>query len=161
MKFKASPNFGERKSGATKPTMIILHYTEMPEQASIDRLCDPECEVSAHYVVGEAGNILQLVDEEKRAWHAGVSQWGDITDVNSYSIGIEVVNLGDHPYPQAQIDAVKQLCRDIMQRWNIKPELVLGHSDISPGRKVDPGEFFPWAEFEEEGLAKRPIKRSW
>lgn len=152
MEYRPSPNFGERKNGV-KPSLIILHYTEMPAEASIARLCDPAAEVSAHYVVDEDGSILQLVAEDKRAWHAGVSRWGDITDVNSHSIGIEIVNLGYHPYPQAQIVAVKDLCRDIMARWNIKPENVLGHSDVAPDRKVDPGPHFPWDGLEAEGLA--------
>lgn len=163
MKFKPSPNFGERKNGA-KPSLIILHYTDTQDmEEALTYLMVPEKEASAHYVVDYDGSILQLVDEDKRAWHAGVSQWNGITDVNSHSIGIEIVNPGHtyglQPYPQVQIDAVKQLCRDIMARWEIKPEGVLGHSDVAPGRKIDPGKFFPWAEFEAEGLAKRPPKK--
>ena len=157
MKFIASPNFGERRGGVS-PTLIILHYTGMKTaEEALERLCDPVAEVSAHYMVYEDGTLVQMVEEDKRAWHAGVSQWGDITDVNSHSIGIEIVNPGHEwgyrPFPQVQIDAVKDLCRGVMDRWGIQPDGVLGHSDVAPGRKVDPGELFPWDEFEAEGLA--------
>jgi N-acetylmuramoyl-L-alanine amidase len=160
MKFIASPNFGKRREGA-QPSLIILHYTGMKTaEEALARLCDPAAEVSAHYMVYEDGAVVQLVEEEMRAWHAGVSQWGDITDVNSHSIGIEMVNpgheFGYRAFPQVQIDAVKKLCRGIMARWGIQPEGVLGHSDVAPERKQDPGELFPWNEFEAEGLAKRP-----
>jgi N-acetylmuramoyl-L-alanine amidase len=156
-----SPNFGDRR-GCEKPSMIILHYTGMPSaKEALGRLCDPAAEVSAHYVVDEDGTLYQLVDEDKRAWHAGVSAWGDITDINSHSIGIEIVNPGHEwgyrPFPPEQIAVVKDLCRDLMQRYSIAPENVLGHSDVAPGRKQDPGELFPWDEFEAEGLAKRPV----
>ena len=157
MEFRASPNFTDRR-GCDKPSLIILHYTGMKTAAeAIERLCDPAAEVSAHYVVDEDGSILQLVEEDKRAWHAGVSQWGDITDVNSHSIGIEIVNPGHEwgyrPYPDVQITAVMDLVKGIMQRWDIKPEGVLGHSDVAPGRKQDPGELFPWDRLEAAGLA--------
>lgn len=160
IEFRASPNFGERKNGA-KPRMIILHYTDtLDMEEALTYLMVPEKEASSHYVVDYDGSILQLVDEEKRAWHAGVSEWEGETDINSHSIGIEVVNPGHtyglKPFPDVQIDAVKALCKDIMARWNIQPEYVLGHSDVAPGRKVDPGPLFPWDGFEKEGLAKRP-----
>lgn len=157
---KPSPNFGERKDGA-KPSMIILHYTGTRDlEETYSYLLDPAREVSAHYVVDVDGTIMQLVDEKKRAWHAGVSSWEGVTDINSHSIGIEIQNPGHEfgyvPFPQDQIDAVKELCRDIMQRWDIKPKNVLGHSDVAPGRKIDPGELFPWSELEAEGIAQRP-----
>lgn len=157
MEFIASPNFGKRRNGV-KPSLIVLHYTGMKTaEEALARLCDPAAEVSAHYMVYEDGRVVQLVDEAMRAWHAGVSCWGEITDVNSYSIGIEMVNpgheFGYRAFPRAQIDAVKALCRDIMARWDITPEGVLGHSDVAPERKQDPGELFPWDELEAEGLA--------
>jgi N-acetylmuramoyl-L-alanine amidase len=157
MKFIASPNFNERRDGV-KPSLIILHYTGMQTaEAALARLCDPVAEVSAHYMIYEDGEVVQMVDEAMRAWHAGVSVWGDITDVNSHSIGIELVNpgheFGYRPFPNVQIRALKDLCREIMLRWEIKPEGVLGHSDVAPERKQDPGELFPWDELEREGLA--------
>lgn len=155
--FRQSPNFNARRGGV-EPSLIVLHYTGMKTaEAAIERLCDPVAEVSAHYVVDEDGSILQLVAEDMRAWHAGVSQWGDITDVNSHSIGIEMVNpgheFGYRAFPQVQMTAVKALCRAIMVRWGVKPENVVGHSDVAPGRKIDPGELFPWDELVAEGLA--------
>ena len=143
-----SPNHGERRAGRT-PDSILLHYTGMPTGAgALARLCDPAAEVSSHYLVFEDGRILQLVPEARRAWHAGAGRWKDDLDLNSCSIGIEIVNPGHDgalpPYPQAQIEAVAELCCDIAARHNIAPERVLAHSDIAPGRKRDPGEHFPW-----------------
>ena len=157
MEFIQSPNFNERRGGA-RPSLILLHYTGMESAgAALARLCDPVAEVSAHYMVYEDGRVVQMVDEAHRAWHAGVSQWGDIVDVNSHSIGIEMVNpgheFGYRAFPQVQVTAVKVLCRGIMARWDIGAEGVLGHSDVAPGRKVDPGELFPWDELEVERLA--------
>ena len=143
-----SPNHGERREGRA-PDCILLHYTGMPTgEAALARLCDPAAEVSSHYLVFEDGRILQLVPEARRAWHAGAGRWKDDTDLNSSSIGIEIVNAGHDgalpPYPAPQIEAVAALCRDIAARHKIAPERILAHSDIAPGRKRDPGEHFPW-----------------
>ncbi len=143
-----SPNFGPRKDGATAE-FIILHYTGMETaQAALDRLCDPEPEVSSHYLICERGQIYRLVDEEMRAWHAGTSFWQGRTDLNSCSIGIELSNpgpLSDYPpFPHAQMDAVVALVADIRARRHIPTTAILGHSDVAPGRKVDPGPKFDW-----------------
>ena len=146
-----SPNFDER----TLPiTMIVLHYTGMQDAASaIARLSDPEAKVSAHYLIAEDGQIVRMVDEDKRAWHAGRSHWRKIDNVNSASIGIEIVNpgheFGYRPFPVAQIDALIPLMQAITLRYKITRGNVVGHSDIAPARKDDPGELFPW-----ERLAK-------
>jgi N-acetylmuramoyl-L-alanine amidase len=142
----ASPNFDER----TLPiSMIVLHYTGMQDAASaIARLCDPEAKVSAHYLIAEDGQIVRLVDEDKRAWHAGRSHWRTIDDVNSASIGIEIVNpgheFGYRPFPVVQIDALIPLMQQITLRYKITRGNIVGHSDIAPARKQDPGELFPW-----------------
>ena len=142
-----SPNFDER----TLPiSMIVLHYTGMPDAAgAIARLRDPEAKVSCHYLVDEDGTVLRLVDEDKRAWHAGRSHWREIEDINSASIGIEIVNPGHdwgyRTFPQAQLDALVPLVADIKGRHGITRGNVVGHSDIAPSRKRDPGELFPWA----------------
>ena len=147
---RPSPNHGPRVGkGEAGPDMIILHYTGMPtEEGAIDWLCRPESEVSAHYVVRENGEVLQLVPERRRAWHAGKSFWAGETDINSRSIGIEVANAGHPgglpPFPGVQIASVVELCRDCVARWAIPAERVLAHSDVAPVRKVDPGERFPW-----------------
>ena len=141
-----SPNFDERKLGIS---MIVLHYTGMPDaQSAIDRLRDPAAKVSAHYLVAEDGTILRMVAEEKRAWHAGKSRWRGIEDINSASIGIEIVNPGHEfgypPFPEEQIDALLPLVAEIKERHGITRGNVVGHSDIAPARKQDPGELFPW-----------------
>lgn len=145
---RSSPNHGERAAGR-RPDMIVLHYTGMPDaDRALERLCSPDSQVSAHYFVYEDGRIVQMVPENRRAWHAGESGWAEETDINSCSIGIEIANPGhDHKYPdfpQRQIAAVTALCRGIIARWQIPPERVLGHSDVAPARKRDPGEKFPW-----------------
>lgn len=150
-----SPNFSDR---SLPISMIVLHYTGMETaQAAIDRLCDPEAQVSAHYVVMEDGAVLRMVPEDKRAWHAGRSVWRGITDVNSASIGIEIVNPGHEfgytPFPRAQMDAVVPLVADISDRHGIDPRNVVGHSDVAPARKQDPGELFDWARLGKVGLA--------
>ena len=151
-----SPNHGERHGGR-RPDWLILHYTGMADGPSALRwLRDPVSQVSCHYVVEEDGRVLQLVAEARRAWHAGRSTWQGETDLNSASIGIEIVNPGHEgglpPYPEAQIAAVVALCRDIVDRQAISPARVLAHSDIAPGRKQDPGERFPWAHLAAAGL---------
>jgi N-acetylmuramoyl-L-alanine amidase len=141
-----SPNFDDR----TLPvSIIVLHYTGMQDAASaIERLSDPEAKVSAHYLIAEDGQIVRMVDEQKRAWHAGRSYWRRITDVNSASIGIEIVNpgheFGYRPFPVAQIDALIPLMQAIVGRHKITRGNIVGHSDIAPARKDDPGELFPW-----------------
>ncbi len=155
-----SPNFNDRRDGKT-PRYIILHYTDTDDiEESLSLLLSPEKEVSAHYLVGEEGGVLQLVGEDKRAWHAGKSYWRGETDMNSASIGIEIQNPGHSgglkPFPPAQIEAVSVLCRAIMQRWDIPPQNVLAHSDIAPGRKVDPGPLFPWQVLAAQGVGIWP-----
>ena len=151
----ASPNHGDRKGRA--PDCIVLHYTGMPTaDGALAQLCNPRTGVSSHYFVFEDGRIAQLVPEARRAWHAGRSSWFGETDMNSASIGIEIVNPGHDgglpPFPDAQIEAVTALCRDIAARHAIAPARVLAHSDIAPGRKVDPGERFPWARLAAAGV---------
>ncbi|WP_233128295.1 N-acetylmuramoyl-L-alanine amidase [Maricaulis sp. W15] len=151
-----SPNFNDRK---TAIRLIVLHYTGMENGAvAIERLCDRAAQVSAHYVIREDGVILQLVGEDKRAWHAGVASWQGKSDVNSASIGIEIVN-GGHDfalpaYPAIQIDRLIRLLKDVMARHGLGPECVIGHSDVAPGRKQDPGEHFPWGLLVAAGCAR-------
>ncbi|CAD7023712.1 N-acetylmuramoyl-L-alanine amidase [Pseudorhizobium endolithicum] len=153
---KPSPNFGPRANGRA-PDMIVLHYTGMPDhEQALSWLCNPESQVSCHYFVQEDGGVVQLVREQERAWHAGKSCWAGDRDINSASIGIEIANVG-HPgglpaFPDAQIEAVARLCRECGQRWRIPPERVLGHSDVAPIRKVDPGENFPWGQLHAQGV---------
>jgi len=150
-----SPNHGERRSGPTD--ILLLHYTGMPDhEQSLAWLCNPESNVSSHYFVFEDGRVLSLVPEERRAWHAGASLWTGDSDVNSRSIGIEIANTG-HPgglptYPDAQIESLIALCREIVGRHPIPPHRVLAHSDVAPGRKLDPGERFPWPQLAAAGI---------
>jgi N-acetylmuramoyl-L-alanine amidase len=151
-----SPNFGPRREGAAID-MIVLHYTGMESaDAAVAWLCSPQSQVSCHYLVHEDGRIVAIVDEAARAWHAGVSSWEGETDINSRSIGIEIANPGHQfgypDFPRAQIAAVIELCRDIIARRGIRPERVLAHSDVAPGRKIDPGEKFPWAALAGAGV---------
>lgn len=149
---KPSPNFGERKGGRGID-MLLLHYTGMEDDAqALDWLCNETSEVSAHYYVHRDGSILQLVDETARAWHAGAAFWKGEPDINSCSIGIEIANAGNEEFPEVQLNAVIALCKDIIERHDIQPSRVLGHSDVSPGRKIDPGAHFPWAQFAEAGV---------
>lgn len=156
-----SPNFDER---ALPVTMAVLHYTGMIDGASaLARLADPEAKVSAHYVVAEDGQVVRMVTEDKRAWHAGRSWWRGTSDINSASIGIEIVNpgheFGYRPFPEAQIDAVIQLLGGIVERHGITRGNVVGHSDVAPARKEDPGELFPWYRLARLRLAlPRPTK---
>ncbi|SFS59954.1 N-acetylmuramoyl-L-alanine amidase [Methylobacterium sp. yr668] len=153
-----SPNHGARRAGPLD--MLILHYTGMDSgAAALARLRDPLSEVSAHYLVFEDGGIVQMVPEARRAWHAGAGAWKGETDVNSRSIGIEIVNPGHAgglpPYPEAQVEAVIALARDVLGRWPIPPERVLAHSDVAPERKEDPGEIFPWDRLAAAGVGHR------
>lgn len=156
-----SPNFNER---ALPISMLVLHYTGMPDAESAIRwLTNPDSKVSAHYVVTEDGQIIRMVDESKRAWHAGLSRWRGIGDVNSASIGIEIVNPGHEwgyrEFPQAQIEALIPLIHDIISRHGITRGNVVGHSDIAPARKQDPGELFPWGRLARLRLAlPRPTR---
>ncbi len=136
---------------------MVLHYTAMTSAfAAADWLCHPDSGVSAHYVLGADGTLRQLVAEADRAWHAGAGAWGDVSDVNSRSIGIELDNDGVSAFPDRQITALIDLLRGICARWRIPPARVIGHSDLAPGRKIDPGPLFPWDRLGAEGLAVRP-----
>ncbi|HYE51685.1 MAG TPA: N-acetylmuramoyl-L-alanine amidase [Azospirillaceae bacterium] len=157
---RPSPNHGPRPPG-TPVDMLVLHYTGMRSGAeAIDRLCDPAAQVSSHYVVEEDGTVFSLVPEDRRAWHAGVSCWRGHRDVNSRSVGIEIVNpgheFGYRPFPEAQMAAVEALCRDILSRWPIPPGNVVGHSDVAPARKEDPGELFDWPRLAAAGIGLWP-----
>ena len=154
---RASPNFGARH-GVEGPSLVVLHHTAMAsEEAALARLCDPGPEVSAHYLIGGDGRIWQLVVEQARAWHAGVSYWRGARDINSASVGIELANpagLCDFPpFGAAQMASLEGLLGQIMARWKIGPDGVLGHSDVAPGRKADPGAKFDWARLARSGLA--------
>lgn len=153
---RPSPNFNERV-GEGVPDILIMHYTGMQTcEAAVMRLTDPVARVSSHYTVDEDGTIYRHVAEEMRAWHAGVSHWRGATDVNSRSVGIEIVNpgheFGYRAFPDAQIEAVIRLSQGIVSRHAIPARNVIGHSDIAPGRKTDPGELFPWKQFADAGL---------
>jgi N-acetylmuramoyl-L-alanine amidase len=156
-----SPNFDDR---SLPISMLVLHYTGMLDAASaIKWLANPASKVSAHYLVTEEGDVVRLVDEKKRAWHAGKSYWRGITDINSASIGIEIVNPGHEwgyrNFPEAQIGALIPLVHDIMERHRITRGNVVGHSDVAPSRKVDPGELFPWWQLARLRLAlPRPTR---
>lgn len=153
---RPSPNFGTRRDGA-RPSLIVLHYTAMTDAgAACDWLCAPEAEVSAHYLIARDGAVTRMVDEDKRAWHAGAGRWGAVEDVNSHSIGIELDNDGFSPFPEPQMAALEGLLPGIMERWDIPPEGVIGHSDMAPGRKIDPGPRFDWRRLALRGLAIWP-----
>ncbi|CAN7512488.1 N-acetylmuramoyl-L-alanine amidase [Mesorhizobium sp. LjNodule214] len=164
---RVSPNFGLRRD-TLKPDMIVLHYTGMATGAGAEAwLCDPSSEVSAHYLVHEDGRVVQMVREGDRAWHAGKSSWFGRTDINSCSVGIEIVNpghsLGYPAFPKRQITAVTGLCAGIVQRHSIPAQRVLAHSDVAPGRKIDPGEKFPWRALFADGVGHlvpaAPVRR--
>lgn len=157
---RASPNCDARPAG-TVVDMLVMHYTGMESaNDALARLTDPEAKVSAHYLVDEDGSVVRLVPEELRAWHAGVSSWRGWTDVNARSIGIELVNPGHEwgyrPFPAAQILSTTALARDIVDRWSIPPRNVVGHSDVAPRRKMDPGELFDWRMLAAEGVGLWP-----
>ena len=149
-----SPNYDERSEAIS---MVVLHYTEMEDAASAEaRLCDPDAKVSAHYLISESGEVTRLVPEDKRAWHAGVSYWRGHTDVNGISIGIELDHpghaLGYRPFSDAQFEAVVPLLARIVKDYDIPRANVVGHSDVAPPRKIDPGELFPWDRLAEYHL---------
>jgi len=151
-----SPNFGERRGGQ-RPELVVLHYTAMASCAeALARLCDPVAEVSAHYLIDSDGTVLALVAEQDRAWHAGAGSWGGRGDVNSRSIGIELANPGAQPFADPQISALEPLLRDILSRWSLPPQAVIGHSDMAPDRKADPGPRFDWRRLALAGLSVWP-----
>jgi N-acetylmuramoyl-L-alanine amidase len=154
-----SPNHDER--GGAPIDMLLLHYTGMPgAREALDRLCDPAAKVSAHYTIDEDGTVYAHVPEARRAWHAGVSNWAGASDTNARSIGIELVNpgheFGYRAFAEAQIAALITLCHGILMRHPIPSARVLGHSDVAPARKEDPGELFPWAQLAKAGIGLWP-----
>ena len=162
-----SPNHGPRPHGA-RPTLIVIHATNMVDAASARaRLCDPASEVSCHWLISDDGATEQLVDEARRAWHAGAGSWRGGADVNSRSIGIELANPMYRPFTEPQMAALERLLGEVMSRWNIAPDAVIAHSDMSPDRKDDPGPRFDWARLARQGLAcaaepdeERPLTES-
>lgn len=154
-----SPNYNDRNG--VKPSILLMHYTGMKTaQEALDRLTDEVSEVSAHYTVDVDGTVYKHVDEDKRAWHAGAGTWRNLANINSHSIGVEIVNKGHEfgyePFPEKQVEAVKDLALEIMQRHDILFENVLAHSDVAPDRKQDPGELFPWKELAAHGVGVWP-----
>lgn len=149
MRFTKSPNFGERRG---EPRLIVIHYTGMESAGDARaRLMDPEWQVSAHYMIGESGDVERLVEERHRAWHAGEGSWGGARDVNSISIGIELVNSGQEPFAMPQMKSLDSLLGDIRRRIGARPEDVIGHSDLAPDRKRDPGRKFDWRRLALQG----------
>lgn len=153
---RPSPNIEPRRDGKC-PNILLLHYTGLPTlERSVEVLSRPDCKVSCHYVVSEDGHIIQMVSEAMRAWHAGVASWEGETDINSLSIGIEIQNPGHEAgypdFPESQMRAVEALARDIVGRHAIPRHRVLGHSDVAPDRKCDPGEKFDWARLARSGV---------
>jgi N-acetylmuramoyl-L-alanine amidase len=156
---RPSPNHDDRAGAPID--MLVLHYTGMKTaEEALTRLCDPAAKVSAHYTVDEDGTVYAHVPEDRRAWHAGVSHWAGVSNVNARSIGIEIVNpgheFGYRAFPYAQIEALIALCQGILARHAIAPARVLGHSDVAPARKDDPGELFPWARLAVAGIGLWP-----
>ncbi len=157
---RPSPNHNERPGGRA-PDMLVLHYTGMRSAAeALDRLCDPAAQVSAHYTVDEDGAVFAHVPEALRAWHAGVAFWQGESDVNGVSVGIEIVNpgheFGYRPFPAAQMQAVVALSKEIVERYRIRALRVVGHSDVAPERKTDPGELFDWPMLAAAGVGYWP-----
>ena len=156
-----SPNWDERPAAAGPVDTLVLHYTGMVSaEAALARMTDPAAKVSAHWCIGEDGTLWRLVPEERRAWHAGMSNWRGRRPVNDFSIGIELVNPGhEHgyrPFPEAQMDALLDLARAIVARHPIDPRNVVAHSDIAPTRRQDPGELFDWARLAQAGIGVWP-----
>ena len=157
-----SPNFDVRSNGISID-MLVIHYTGMTSgAAALARLCDSTAKVSAHYLIEEDGRVFQLVDEGNRAWHAGVSCWFGNNNLNDRSIGIELVNpgheFGYRSFPEAQMQALIGLSRDILARYSITARNVVGHSDVAPTRKKDPGELFDWQALAAAGIGLWPVK---
>lgn len=153
---RPSPNFGARRHGLP-PDLVVIHYTGMEScAAALKRLCDPDAAVSAHFLIDESGLVYALVPEEMRAWHAGAGSWGAVTDVNSHSIGIELANTGRRPFAEPQICALEELLFQVIKRWHIPRERVIGHADMAPERKDDPGVYFDWNRLARAGLSVWP-----
>ena len=151
-----SPNHGPRRDGLV-PRLVVLHYTEMTSaRTALDRLCDPATEVSCHWLIGRDGTLWSLVDEDRRAWHAGAGSWRGQEDINSRSIGIELDNDGASPFSAPLMCRLETLLSGILSRWSIPPAGVIAHSDMAPGRKVDPGPRFDWRRLAQQGLAIWP-----
>jgi N-acetylmuramoyl-L-alanine amidase len=156
MRGHPSPNFGERRGGA-RVELVVLHYTAMGSCAeALERLCDPVAEVSAHYLIDLDGTVLSLVDEAARAWHAGAGSWRGEGDVNSRSIGIELANNGREPFPERQMAALERVLAETLERHALPPKAVIGHSDMAPERKGDPGPRFDWRRLAIQGLSVWP-----
>ena len=136
--------------------MVVLHYTVLDGPAALDRLCDPRAEVSCHWLIDRDGAVTGLVEEGRRAWHAGRARWGPVVDVNGRSVGVELVGDGRAAFPEAQMGALERLLGEVMARHAVPPERVLGHSDVSVGRKRDPGSLFDWRRLARAGLAVWP-----
>ncbi|MDE0524142.1 MAG: N-acetylmuramoyl-L-alanine amidase [Boseongicola sp.] len=152
--------FGDRRSGA-QIELVVIHYTAMESaEAALDRLCDGEFEVSAHYLVGRDGTVFRMVCEDKRAWHAGAGSWAGRGDVNSRSIGIELDNDGTSQFTEPLMVSLEVLLADILHRHGLPPRAVIGHSDMAPGRKSDPGRHFDWRRLSEKGLSVWPAHLS-
>lgn len=156
-----TPNQDERPADAGPIDTLVMHYTGMKSaREALERMRDPVWKVSAHWCVDEDGTVYRLVPEEMRAWHAGISWWRGRRDLNDTSIGIEIVNpgheFGYRPFPPAQMNALIRLCHAIQIRHVIDPRNVVGHSDIAPSRKQDPGELFDWARLAQEGIGHWP-----
>lgn len=156
-----SPNYNDREG--VPVDMLVLHYTGMQTaQQALDRMCDPAAEVSAHFMISEDGSLHTLVAEADRAWHAGVASWRGHSNINSRSIGIELVNpgheFGYRAFPKAQIDVLVNLCHGILERHDIPKRNVVGHSDVAPSRKEDPGELFPWKKLAAHGIGLWPLE---
>ncbi|MEM7719502.1 MAG: N-acetylmuramoyl-L-alanine amidase [Pseudomonadota bacterium] len=153
---RPSPNFGSRKGGAGIQ-LIVLHYTAMESaEAALDRLCDPDAEVSAHYLIGQDGALYTLVPDDQRAWHAGTGTWAGRADVNSASIGIELDNSGTGPYAEPLMTTLEALLADLLERHALPAKAVIGHSDLAPSRKKDPGPYFDWARLARADLSIWP-----
>jgi N-acetylmuramoyl-L-alanine amidase len=160
---RLSQNFDHRRdvTGRVKISMLVLHYTGMQScEEALERLCNRDAKVSAHLLIDEDGSVYKLVEEDQRAWHAGRSYWRGVSDINSVSVGIELVNpgheFGYQDFPGAQIKSLTAIAQDITERHNIPPTGVVGHADIAPGRKADPGERFPWELLASEGIGLWP-----
>ena len=156
----SSPNFNDRPKDIV-PNILVIHYTGMQSlDQALQRLMSSNSQVSAHYLISRKGEIFKLVSEEKRAWHAGVSYWRGETDINSYSIGIELENPGHEfgysKFPKSQMSVLTELCVELINKYSISPENIVGHSDIAPRRKKDPGELFDWKSLAKKGVGLWP-----
>lgn len=160
---RPSPNFESRAQGIALD-MIVLHYTDMRNaEEALERLCDAQAKVSAHFLISKEGELYQLVDPDHRAWHAGVSSWEGQGDINSRSIGVELDNLGHtfgpEPFSTVQMTTLLALLEELIQTYGIQPHRIVGHSDVAPGRKKDPGELFPWHVLAEKGFGLWPQEK--